>query len=495
MKKQYIIQTRPNSRATARNSSTMETIANVSDVTFGTGYQIFLDSLLPAIEAAESEIILVTCFWAASPTRGALGQSLVRLSRRAQQQGKRIRVRIGFSSTSVLQKLTQRGPRTYTAAEWHPTLGLPAELAQLQGLDLEITSMFYLPFSVWHPKFLLVDRATVFLPSCNVSWEDWFEVCVRFIGPVVPYFLRFWTECWERHLRSADFAGEWAIEQQQLNSLQPMIGASDTTTTTAPKATRVHFLPSPHSRNPQFRVLPWHPTPPPPPTPLNTHLLNLLTTARTEIYLQTPNVTAEPVRAALLAALARGCNVYLRTSARLMILEQLVTAGTTTAMCVGKLIKDYEALLSGHGRDGQGRAGLQKASGAEDRGAEDRAGLQADAEAHVGLPQPGRLRIAYYRPRENAAALSQAGTPSAEPVQAHAKITIVDGKVVVFGSGNMDRASWYTSQELGVAVYSREVAQQVRTMLEREMVGREEVVFEPRGADDRADDRAPDEVD
>lgn len=27
------------------------------------------------------------------------------------------------------------------------------------------------PFSVWHPKFVIIDDNEVFLPSCNVSWE------------------------------------------------------------------------------------------------------------------------------------------------------------------------------------------------------------------------------------------------------------------------------------------------------------------------------------
>jgi len=42
-------------------------------------------------------------------------------------------------------------------------------------------------------------------------------------------------------------------------------------------------------------------------------------------------------------------------------------------------------------------------------------------------------------------------------VKVHIKCTVVDGKVVVLGSGNMDRASWYTSQELGIALFGEEV--------------------------------------
>ena len=44
----------------------------------------------------------------------------------------------------------------------------------------------------------------------------------------------------------------------------------------------------------------------------------------------------------------------------------------------------------------------------------------------------------------------------------HFKSTIIADEIIVLGSGNMDRASWYTSQELGVAFASRELAAQVQ---------------------------------
>lgn len=193
----------------------MVTSAVVGDVTFGTGLQIFQNDLLPAIEAAQHEIILVTCFWADSATRQALGDSLLKLGREAQEQQRRIRVRIGFSSTSLLQKLTQHGSRLYNPTEWHTKLGLPRELADLSALDLEITSIFYLPFSVWHPKFVIIDRRSAFLPSCNVSWEEWFEVCITFSGPIVEQFIQFWNAYWVQEYASID----GPIEQHPLHTL------------------------------------------------------------------------------------------------------------------------------------------------------------------------------------------------------------------------------------------------------------------------------------
>ena len=43
-------------------------------------------------------------------------------------------------------------------------------------------------------------------------------------------------------------------------------------------------------------------------------------------------------------------------------------------------------------------------------------------------------------------------------MKSHLKLMIVDEEITVLGSGNMDRASWFTSQELGVALLSKEVA-------------------------------------
>ncbi len=61
----------------------------------------------------------------------------------------------------------------------------------------------------------------------------------------------------------------------------------------------------------------------------------------------------------------------------------------------------------------------------------------------------GRLEVFYYKANDHASA-----SPSHdEPVLAHTKVVLVDGEYLVLGSGNMDRASWFTSQELGILLY------------------------------------------
>ena len=101
-----------------------------------------------------------------------------------------------------------------------------------------------------------------------------------------------------------------------------------------------------------------------------------------------------------------------------MILEQLVTAGTITEFEIWKLRRRYAKCIP-----------------CED--------------PELGLLPAGLLKIGYFSAKNQSAG---------EPVKSHFKCVIVNEEITVLGSGNMDRASWYTSQELGVAFVSKEVA-------------------------------------
>ncbi|KAK3684630.1 hypothetical protein LTR37_020094 [Vermiconidia calcicola] len=442
----------------------LTTNSNIHTLKFGTGSSLYESSILPAIATAESEVVLVTCFWARSRTLDALNDTLLQLSAKAIKTGNKIRIRICFSSLSLFQKLfhtTSLQGRTYAPSEWQRTLGLPSA-EEMAGLDLEVKSIFIRPFSVMHPKFVLIDRKRMFLPSCNVSWEDWFEGCVELKGPVVGQFVRFWKDFWAGGRdQYAGFTEGCRAENDlvQHNSTSGAPVSPSSTTNDLDADVQSIFLPSPHHRNPRFALLPWRPCPPPPPTPLNTFILAALANAQHSIYIQTPNLTCPPVLSALLVALGRGVNIEILTSERLMILEQLGTAGTTTKRCVKKLTKRHRRLV-----------------------AEYKARVREDADpvllesGELGLREPGRMTVHYYRADPSGAGIAG----SAEPVQSHLKLTILDGEVTVLGSGNMDRASWFTSQELGVAFFSREFAAYVKSELDPLMVGRRKCVYDAR---------------
>jgi hypothetical protein len=86
------------------NPSTLLTTSTLHSLSLGTGESIYT-SLLPLLESANEELILVTCFWASSATAKLVNEVLVKLSEKGVVKGSKIRVRICFSSSGVLQKL------------------------------------------------------------------------------------------------------------------------------------------------------------------------------------------------------------------------------------------------------------------------------------------------------------------------------------------------------------------------------------------------------
>jgi phosphatidylserine/phosphatidylglycerophosphate/cardiolipin synthase-like enzyme len=196
--------------------------------------------------------------------------------------------------------------------------------------------------------------------------------------------------------------------------------------------------------NPHFR-LPFQQPATPPPTPLNLFILELLNSATDSIYIQTPNLTSPPLIHAILEALDRGISVQIVTSERLMILEQLILAGTTTSRCVTALIERYRHVATAR---------------------------RSPVDEETGLMPVGRLRVEYYEPKP------MQGRKEGEPMQSHLKLTLVDDKWVVLGSGNMDRPSWYTSQELGVAFHSDELCRRIRRTVDGALGGRKRLVFD-----------------
>jgi phosphatidylserine/phosphatidylglycerophosphate/cardiolipin synthase-like enzyme len=433
--------------------------STVDSFVTGTGDAVY-QSLTPLLEATNHELILVTCFWARSSTLGTLNALLRKLSEKAIRRGTgKIRVLLCFSSSSLVQKLFHTQSlegKTYPSSLLAKQFGLP-EPSGLDGLHLQMKSIFILPFSVMHPKFIIIDGKTVVLPSCNISWEEWFEGAITFSGPIVKDFIQFYNKFWGRgkEMRAVPAPISEDSDSQYVGTAAARdLNHGHTTThlSTVSPTIRTVFLPSPHRRNPRFRPFASSSAVSAPPTPLNVFVLNLLAKAERTIRIQTPNLTAPPVLCAILKALERGIDVQILTSERLMILEQLVTAGTTTSRCVKTLIKRYKKL----------------------------ARPATDEEAAISHPRVGRLRISYFEPLGGSKGRGQEG---GEPQQSHLKMMVVDGEVVVLGSGNLDRASWFTSQELGVAFFDKGLVGQVEETVDRGMEGRSRLVYDGIGQD------------
>ncbi|CAM1502668.1 Fc.00g074440.m01.CDS01 [Cosmosporella sp. VM-42] len=421
------------------NLDSLITVSNPKSLYVGTGYSIYTRALLPAILSAKHSVQLVTCFWAASPSLDAIRETLLQLalSRVQSNSESPLRVSIGFSTRGLFQKLFHTSSRDgyiYPASQW-PMLGLPDEEALKRGgIELTVKSLFFTPFSVMHPKFVIVDASRAWVPSCNVSWERWFEGCVEVEGDIVDRLLAFHQRVWRTNtdVQLENGVGRarepnrdsHSVDGQalyQTTSETPISNGDEVSATQSFKFKDTQpvptiFLPSSHHRNPRFSFFPFLSQSNPPMTPLNAALLTLFSNAQRRITILTPNVTSWPVLEALLDALARGVDVQIRTSKGMMLIEQLVTAGTTTSWCLRRFIKKYKQLQNRPRR--------------------------GDPEA-----QPirlGRLEIFYYRPFDSRREAED------EPVVSHFKMTLVDEEYLVLGSGNMDRASWWTSQELGL---------------------------------------------
>lgn len=395
-------------------------------LTTGTGYAIYTSNIIPAILRTQREVIIVTCFWAASPTRNALRAALLELSAKAVRSGSMIKVQICFSSSSLARNMLLPTPREGQSygPDKYQKLGLPDQ-GDIPGLDLTVIRKFFWPFGIIHSKYVIVDRRLAVLPSCNVSWERWFEAAISLEGPVVEHLLEFHVGFWLNGQPLPPLPHHAAGADAELDSPDADRSSS------LPSQTSTTLLPSPHT----WSLLPPHlhpkrllshlpclPSlePTHPPTPLLSTTAHLLATATRSIVIITPNVTAPTVLALIRSALKRGVAVTIWTNENLMTAEQLVTAGSTTPRCLSELT-----------RTASGSAGRLQVHYFD----------AASSPGGVGVKDVAAGR----RDQEKTA------------IKLHAKVTIVDDDKILLGSGNMDAASWGTSQELGVLLEDREV--------------------------------------
>lgn len=271
----------------------------------GSGADLFNDITLSLAEIVQEELLLVTCFWAKSETQRQIRELLLILNAKAGAAGeRRIRVRICISSLSLFQKLLHTQSldgQTYPPSSWPKRFGLP-KAEDVPFLDVEIKSVFVKPFSVMHPKFVVADRKRVWMPSCNVSWEKWCEGYIEMTGPIVQQFLMFYEHFWRRNTQfhvEESLGNESPVKALEVpDVVVPCSSLGLPSSVKLPyRHIRTVFLPSPHHLNP-FQQLP--------PTPLNSFLLTLFSTAQSFIQIFTPNLTSRPVIVGLLGALERG---------------------------------------------------------------------------------------------------------------------------------------------------------------------------------------------
>src|SRR5271169_1313292 len=145
----------------------IQTTGRVTEFVIGNGL-VTTRYLIDLLTQARDEVLFSTCFWAPSLSISNLHDALVTLNNRAKQDGRRVNVRILFSSYSFAQNfLSFKGVRKWRSDTWEK-LGLPNP-SLLDSLDLTVLSRFKKPFGVMHAKFVIIDRQTVVLSSSNIS--------------------------------------------------------------------------------------------------------------------------------------------------------------------------------------------------------------------------------------------------------------------------------------------------------------------------------------
>lgn len=407
----------------------------------GTGLSI-VRKQVAAMMNAQREILFVTCFWAASTSLSEFSQALRELNALLEGTGRRIRVRMAFSSLSLFQKLFHTGSaagKIWKESLWSTKLGLPPK-SELSNLDIQVKSLFFRPVSVLHSKFLVIDRTAVILPSSNISWEVWMECAIELRGEIVGKFLQMWETVWGEE-------GELARTSWTENEIAACTPSLVEASHRGQRVIPTIFLPQPYHQNPGISlkrlvsfILPFfHFTNPPPATPQNLFILEAISCAQSHIFIQTPNLTCTALLDTLFRALENGVDVEIVTCRKMMVLEQLVTAFRTTEFSVSRLISRYKGLL----------ARLRNSS-------------LEDGIKH------GKLTVYYFKRIENKI-VNEVNVKNAQ--QSHVKCMIIDNRITVLGSANGDRASFYTSLELNVALFSEDIAISVKSKLGDACVG------------------------
>lgn len=138
------------------------------------------------IARAEHEVFLATNYWIASDASRIITDSLVELSRRAGERGKKVVVKIMYDRGNIKQVANnhQEVPvEEYTGK----AVKLP-EPSQIPHLDLQVQNYHRPILGTFHSKFMIVDRRIAIVQSNNIQDNDNLEMMSHLEGPIVDSF-------------------------------------------------------------------------------------------------------------------------------------------------------------------------------------------------------------------------------------------------------------------------------------------------------------------
>lgn len=152
------------------------------------------------IVRAQHEVLLATNFWKASKSSTYISDALRELSKRSQQRGVKVIVRIMYDRGAAAQVFNNHqdvGPQGWT----NVNVGLPNP-QDIPGIDLKVVNFHRPPLGTFHCKFMVVDRRIATVSSNNVQDNDNLEMTTHLEGPIVDSIWDTFLVSWHNSLES-----------------------------------------------------------------------------------------------------------------------------------------------------------------------------------------------------------------------------------------------------------------------------------------------------
>ncbi|KAL4945414.1 hypothetical protein BDV06DRAFT_184859 [Aspergillus oleicola] len=135
------------------------------------------------IVRAEKEVFLATNYWIFSDASTLITNALRELSRRAGERGEKVVVKILYDRGSPRQVWDNRlnvDEKRYATGKIH----LPSS-EKIPHLDMQVINYHRPIFGTFHAKFMIVDRRIGLVQSSNIQDNDNLEMMVHVEGPIV----------------------------------------------------------------------------------------------------------------------------------------------------------------------------------------------------------------------------------------------------------------------------------------------------------------------
>ncbi|KAJ4303114.1 hypothetical protein N0V90_002006 [Kalmusia sp. IMI 367209] len=436
------------------------------------------------IARAEHEVFLATNFWIASDASRLITDSLLELSRRAGEKGRKIVVKIMYDRGNIKQVTDNH--QIVPAEEYAGKAVKLPHPSEVPNIDMQVQNYHRPVLGTFHSKFMIVDRKVAIIQSNNIQDNDNLEMMTHLEGPIVDSFydtaLLAWhttfspsfpllgspargatrttfddptfqtlfsqtangaqprSESLPLHAAGdphfdADIASE--IQRMQ-DSLRPLSGETRVEATTrhlnlATKLSQKGVMPENALDEVITPMIPHQPHAPFPialgalnhqgvNVPQNEAWLSAIRNATSSVFIQTPNLNAAPIIPTLKQALERGIDV-------------------TYYVCLG--YNDAGELLPFQG-------GINEMVADQLYDSLDKASKQ-------------RLHVHYYVAKDQMAPIHN----KFKKRSCHIKLMIVDEHLGIQGNGNQDTQSWYHSMEVNIMIDSPQICREWREAIER----------------------------